>query len=953
VSLTRDQWSQVKALFAEASEQPSRERLGWLKHKGRKRTQDPAVHAEVLALLETGEQEGPLESVVLVSREAMDETLPAGETLGPWRLLRPIGSGGMGEVYLAERADGAYQQQVALKLLKRGVDTNAVLKRFLRERRILGNLSHPNIARLLDAGAAPDGRPYLVMERVAGQPITEWCRERGLDLRPMLELMIGVCDAVHAAHRQQVVHRDLKPSNVLVGEDGIAKLLDFGIAKLLGEDDGELTQTAFGTALATPRYAAPEQLLGQPVTAASDVFSLGMLLYELLTGTLPPWRQNTLTALVGAKDRRAITRPSVAALDGDRSVDETARKQRARELKGDVDQIVLKAIDYDPRRRYALASELADDLRRYLDGRPVLAQPDSRVYIARKFLRRNWLPVSAAGLIVLALVGGLAVSLWQAGLVRTQARLARDQALRAERVKEFMINVFKSADPDNSQSSTMSAREVLDQGFKQMQSQLDNDPATQADLYDALAQTYLSLGAVDRAQELAQTALAARRKLYPAGDARIAASLLTLGNVLIERMDIASAHAALNEADGIMRASGEADSVLTAQISSALADTDDVLAKRDESVAEQRRGYTICLRILGANAAETARQQMKLAERLEEAGQYADSVQTYRGAIKAIDSSIGPESLTAGTAHLNFASVLDRVDNSAASEQELNRAIGILRKVVGDSHPLVGDALFSRSILLGGEHRYAEGEADLRQSLRIFPAGSYKAAQSQRYLGANLTFQGRYAEAQEQLEASVAGFRKGWPDDMQLYRAISDLATALLRNGQAAQAEPMLRDALKNLERLVGPEAYEVRSPLKRLGEDLIALGRNDEAVAVLNRVRALEIKLFGTEQHRDLASTDYLLGKALLGLGTPQTLAQARPFAEMSVALCRKNFPGHDLGRALLLRARLALAAGDGKSAQGDLAEALDQLGQAVPPDPEDLAEVRKLLRGQRLGKP
>jgi eukaryotic-like serine/threonine-protein kinase len=312
VSLTREQWLQVEALFADAYQQPAGHRLAWLERKGGKRSQDPAVIDEVRSLIAADEQDAAPPEITLISREPVEDAPALGEVFGHWRLVRLLGRGGMGEVYLAERAGADFQQQVAVKLLKRGVDTDAVLRRFLRERRILGRLHHPNIARLLDAGAAPDGRPYLVMELVNGQPISDWCAARHAGVRAILELMVEVCEAVHAAHRQQVVHRDLKPSNVLVDDDGVVKLLDFGIAKLVGEDDGEATQTVVG-ALATPRYAAPEQLLGLPVTPASDVYSLGMLLYELLTGTVPPSRRSTLIAYAGAQEHRAAPRPSAAA----------------------------------------------------------------------------------------------------------------------------------------------------------------------------------------------------------------------------------------------------------------------------------------------------------------------------------------------------------------------------------------------------------------------------------------------------------------------------------------------------------------------------------------------------------------------------------------------------------------------------------------------------------------
>ncbi len=946
------------------------ERLLDLDEAARERTlaalaaSQPLLHARALDLLRadaSAQAQDFLDGAALdqMAASVVGGAGQAGAQLGPYRLESRIGTGGMGEVWLARRIDGLYEGLVAIKLLHTDLYRPGLRERAVRERQILARLQHPSIARLLDAGSSTEGAMYLVLEYVDGSRIDRWCDEHRLDLAARLGLFLDVCAAVAHAHSHLVVHRDLKPSNILVSADGRVKLLDFGIAKLI-EGDGESAEETELTRLAgrllTPEYAAPEQILGQTVTTATDVYALGVLLHLLLAGGRPfGTGKSTATRLereVLESEPRTLSR-TLSVANGEGLTPAQLAERRAstpdklrRQLRGDLENIVAKALKKNPVQRYGTVPALAEDIRRHLRHEPISARGESFAYRSAKFMRRHRLGMATASAFTVAVLAGVGGVVWQAHLARAQAREAELQTRRAESVKEFMINVFKAADPENSQNASMSAREVLDQGVRQMQSQLDTEPALQADLYDTLSQTYLNLGVGDRAAELARTALAARRKLYAAGDTRIAESLLNLGEALIDVSKFKDAHAALSEAMEIMRAAGDRDSLLAAQINSAFADADDGLSKRDEAIVAQRRAYAICLTRFGPDAPETARQQLDLAERLEEAGRYTEAEQNYRAAIHGVDRGIGPESLAAGNAHMNFASLLDRTGHSDEAGRELDLAVAILGKVLGDNHPLLGDALFSRAILYTHQNRSADAEADLRRSLRIFPVGSYKAAQSQRYLGIDLTYQGRYAEAREALESSVAIFRKSGPDEQQQYRALADLATSMLRSGHAREAEPMLREAIQNLERLVGADGYEVRNPLKRLGEDLIALGRNDEAVTVLERVRALEIKLFGTEQHRDMASTDYLLGKALFALGTPQSLARARPLAAQAVSLDRQYLPGGDLGRALLLRARLALAAADSKAAHPDLVEALDQLDQAAPPDPADAAEVRRLLR-------
>ena len=348
-----------------------------------------------------------------------NDSVGAGGTrrIGPWRTLGILGEGGMGVVYLAERSDGAFDRQVALKLLRPGLDAGSFEARFLQERRTLGALDHPYIARLLDAGRSDDGLPYFAMERVEGQPIDAWCQSHGLDLDARIALFLQVCEAVQYAHGRLIVHRDIKPSNVLVDTEGRVRLLDFGIAKLLDET-GEAALTRASERLLTPQYAAPEQLLGQPVGVGADVYALGMLLYLLLADELP-YRLAGTTAMEQHRlvCEREPPPPSAQSTD----------PARAAQLRGDLDLIVLAALRKEPARRYASVEALAADLRRWQQGLPITARPDTLGYRAQRFVRRNRLAVAAAVLVFLSLAGGLAASLWQAREAEAARALAEQR----------------------------------------------------------------------------------------------------------------------------------------------------------------------------------------------------------------------------------------------------------------------------------------------------------------------------------------------------------------------------------------------------------------------------------------------------------------------------------------------------------------------------------------------
>ncbi len=809
---------------------------------------DPELAAAVSELLAADEAAGEeflAGGVALLDPALVGEALAsaepraaaAGDRIGPYRLRSLLGRGGMGEVWEAERADGQFEQTVALKLLKLGMDSAEVLRRFLRERQILARLEHPNIARLLDGGLAPDGRPYLVLERVVGEPISAWCRARESDLATRVRLVIAVADAVDLAHRHLVVHRDLKPSNLLVDAAGTVKLLDFGIAKILVADENAGDSTRLEDRALTPAYAAPEQILGRPATTATDVYALGVVLFELLTGRLPHSRTTTSHAgLVREVERETLTRPS-------RVVADAGDVRAARALAGDLDTIVVKALAIEPERRYGSIAAFADDLRRYIEGRPVRARADSRFYRARKFVARHRLAVGAALLAFTALVTGLSVALWQARRAERNALAAAANAQRAERVKEFLIGLFEVADPEQS-GGNVPARELLEQAGKRLETELAAEPLIRAELLEAVARIDRSLGLLDPAATLADKSLAIRVAELPADHPAIASTRATLGNIRVYQGELDEALGELEEALGRLEKSEPPRSLLLARVRSDYASALFWKGRPEESEKIEREVYETYAAELGPGDLQTAIHLRNLAVVLDELDRMDEAEKAFRESQAVIERVLGGDHPNSAASYVNLAVLLERREQFAEAELLYQRALAIRRAKLGNSHTATGQSLQLYALFLMNRGRLEESERTYREARALFAAINprhFEVGKCDNGLAIIAGRRGDHAAA-ERLLAGVADlFREQLGVAHQfVWQVQGNQAKEIAAQGRWAEAEAIQRQVAAKLEEITGPGSDETSEALSHLARSLEALGRREEAAPLAARAAAI-----------------------------------------------------------------------------------------------------------------
>ncbi len=703
--------------------------------------EDPTLVADLELLL--GEEPG-LQDERYLEHDAQDllaESQLAGQVFGAYALVRPLGAGGMGSVWLARRNDGRFEGTVAVKLLSPALLGGAAgASRFRREGTILARLKHPHIAQLLDAGVSEAGQPYLVLEYVEGEPIDRWCDERAPDVPSRVRLFLDVLAAVAHAHANLVVHRDLKPSNVMVSKGGQVKLLDFGIAKLLEGDDAgassALTQlTRDAARLFTPAFAAPEQVTGESVTTATDVYALGALLYLLLTG------------------RHPIGRPGASPVDLLRGILETQPGRLSdgvqdprlrRELQGDLEIIVAKALKKRPEERYASVPALAEDLRRYLAGEPILARPDSLVYRTRKFVSRHTRIVTAAALALVAL--GAVAAFYG-------ARLAAERD-RATQVSGFLIDLLSHADPYEAGQGEPTVRSLLDAGAARARQDLATQPELRRELFALLGRIYERRGDYEQALPLLEQAVAlGHQTLGPSRE--LGQSLNDLGVALGQKAELDAARAVLESALAMRReVLGEAHPD-AAQSHSELGRTLFDLGLLDEAEAHFRAALAIRRKVLGPIHHETATSMSDLGHLLRQKGDRAGAETLFRETLAVTRKSSGLKHPDVATSLANLALTVNERGDHEAAEAMFGEALTIGRASLGREHPAVARKEVGLARVYLAQGRPAAAEPLLRHALEVqrrrYAAGDWRLGDTQSLLGEVFTRQARLAEAEPYL----------------------------------------------------------------------------------------------------------------------------------------------------------------------------------------------------------
>lgn len=885
-------WQKLQTLFEQALERPAADRFAFLEAAC---DDDPALLEEVVALLDADDSaNGTLAGAAAGSLDddfdAEFDSQLAGSELGPYRLLRRIGVGGMGTVFLGERADGAFERQVAVKVMRRGMDSARVVQRFEDERRILSRLDHPNIASLLDGGVMPDGRPYFVMEYVDGLPITEHCDERRLSIAERLRLFEVVCRAVHHAHRNLVVHRDLKPRNILVNTEGQVKLLDFGIAKLLDEGAGEKTRT--GSQLLTPAYAAPEQLLNLDITTATDVYGLGVVLYELLTGRRPFEAMKTPTelreqVLSGNAPRPStiITRTAPATgedgVSGPATLEQLSQTRsigagRLRQLiRGDLDTICLMAIRPEPGERYASAEQLAEDIERHLTGVPVRARQGNLGYRARKFVRRNRAGVAAS---VLAAAGFVAFGAYHVNRLAEERDTALLQQQKADEVVRFVTGLFVEADPSNARGEDVTARQLLEAGRRQIDNELIDQPELRGTMKNVLGEVYYTLGEESQAETLLEEARGELEQALGAAHPDTITARFNLGHIAQNRGDYDAAEAAFMGALEARRAAYGAnhEEVLSAvaamafleetrgnfdaaeayhlealDIAAALYPGDDVgraeqvynLAgfyrtqdRREEAEPMLREVLAILDRLYDGRHPLTAKAKRQLAGLMRNSDRFSDAEPLYAEVIALQEELLGPDHYELAVTWNSYSQLLLRTGRQEEALDANANFVGIIERG-WDMHPSLGAAYNNRAFMLSEAGYQEEALENFDKSLAMQDAVNLPPRHLNRTFptaGKAQVFQklDRHAEAAPLLREMLAIRREALDEDHRLVSELkSDLGGSLLELDELDEAEALLIDAHERFAAKELPGAQRLVETRERLVILYERTGRPEQAV--------------------------------------------------------------------------------------------------------------------------
>ena len=810
-----EQWPRIKEIVGAALEREPSERGAFLDQVC---VRDPQLRAEVESLLAAHDEADSLFSSEHPESNAMSDAASGARAIGPYQLIRELGTGGMGQVWLAEQTQPV-RRRVALKLIRAGLYDSSVVHRFQSERQSLALMDHPAIAKIFDAGATLQGQPYFVMEYVDGLPITDYCDQKRLAIRERLKLFLQVCDGVQHAHQKAIIHRDLKPSNILVVEVNgkpMARIIDFGLAKAATPTtDRQSFLTSAGTFLGTPGYMSPEQANPKSidVDTRTDVYSLGVVLYELLTGLLPfdttQWQKQSLEEILRQVRETDPQRPS-AKVRLNRDTSNARAVARCTELgtlsavlKGDLDWITMKALEKDRERRYGMVAEFASDVDRYLENRPVVARPTSRTYRLVKYIRRHRVGVTVA-------TGAFLVLAAFAVTESVQLRRTTRERDRADRITGFMKGMFEVSDPGESRGNTITAREILDKASGNIGAGLAQDPEAQAQMMEVMGEVYDSLGLYSRAETLFSQAVETQKRVLGASNVETLKSMRYLAWVMHEEGRDSDAEKL--DRDTLARYR-EAFGVDHHGTLAAMSDLASILRARfhyEDAEALQRETFKIQSRVLGPESEDTLTSMNNLANTLSYERKYAEAEALRRKAIDIQRRALGPEYPDTLRSMMNLGDTLYLEGRYSDAENLERETLGIQTRVLGPEHPETLMTMYNLGCALNKTGSYAEAETLGRKTLET----------RSRVLG---------------------------PEHRATLKAMVSLAISLMREARYPEAEKLLRDALAIQRRTLGANHQDVAASLYQLAVLSAREGKNEDALALLrdsvNRGLAVDVR--------------------------------------------------------------------------------------------------------------
>ncbi len=882
--MTPDKWKKIESLFERAIEISGSERETFLKNEC---GEDNELFEEVVSLLSADQNEHSIFSGSAADYFAVEDLGFEGRNFGNSHAVKKIGAGGMGSVYLAERVDGVYSQQVALKVVNPGMNSHEIIKRFEEERQILARLQHPNIARLLDGGISDSGLPYFTMEYVDGIPVTEYCNNKDLSIEQRLELFKKICEAVLYAHQNLVIHRDIKPGNILVTEEGTVKLLDFGIAKVFEDDNEREFVTRTMMRVMTPEYASPEQIRGEPVGTATDIYSLGLILYQLLSGC-PPYELDTSSALEmeriicltdPQKPSSMISKAPANRKDYSSEGQPAKSKQiikLRKKISGDLDNICLMAIRKEPERRYSSAAQFITDIDNHLNGLPVAARKSTASYRTGKFIRRHkaGLVIASAAVLIITFV-----TIFYTIRLAEERDRAQLEAEKSKKVAEFLSGIFKLSDPEQSRGETITARELLDNGVKKIEHELSGQPEVLASMLAVTGNVYRSLGLYKKALFLLQKSYTLNDSLFGDNSPETAQSLNDLGNLNFAMGDYGAA------AQKLKSAIEKRKTIFGEESPEAVESMNDLaMVLREDGKYEQAEKLLIASlsvrrKLLPPNSDEVAQSLNNLALIKEDKGEYDSAKVLFKESLVIKEKLHGKIHPSVSETIGNLALLLQHMGNYSEAAELFDLTLKTDKKLYGDLHPAISTDLYniaSNDALMGdlngAEKLYSEV---LETDKKLLGEKHPYIALDLNNLGGILSDKGDYAGAEELYKKSLDLNEKIYGSEHpEVATSLSNLGVLYSRWGKYARAESFIKSGLNMRIKLLGENHPDVITSLNIYAALLTSEHKYGEAVDQYRKSLVLRIKMLGMD-HPHTANAFLGLGNALIEIKSYKEAAE------------------------------------------------------------------------------